>query len=487
MSFLKKMKLLFISLLLLIFHLQLFHSEFIDIASQPYHSKNVQSKIFSIHEQQEQEEIHGPSTTHFQSTFAKLFSTKEELLYSLHDTANKQDINPQQSSPSVWEHFKIERRIDDTLLNGNFYRLRNPLHHFSILEPKNGCNNGTVTVLDTSRGRCQVATNAGFFATRTGNCLGNVISNSNVVQTPNRHNVQFGITKSGKFIVGYLSLQPNTNQVVLKSSTGQTTTEELDQLVAGVVWIVKDGRSFVDQSALLEDMTTQETGSGFVSVRAGRTAIGYDNSGNLMLLVIDGNSRQGKGPNLHEMAQFMMELGAVQAINLDGGGSSTVVQKDVHLNYVSDLCENVPSNLAANCERKVTTVTCIHDFVYEDKKNDPIINTDPISISRIVVLIVLVLFGVFVLGLVAVIISLVWCVMKQNQTIEKQRQLSNIMGDFSDEDSLIVNSKKSENRYKNTRAVELEQQNNQLELEGEEEEVLSDLEDTDATPVAHFR
>ena len=56
-----------------------------------------------------------------------------------------------------------------------------------------------------------------------------------------------------------------------------------------------------------------------------RTAAGYRNSGELVLLVVDGRQVDSRGVDLQELAILMRDLGCVEAINLDGGGSSGMV------------------------------------------------------------------------------------------------------------------------------------------------------------------
>ena len=56
-----------------------------------------------------------------------------------------------------------------------------------------------------------------------------------------------------------------------------------------------------------------------------RTAAGYRNSGELVLLVVDGRQIDSRGVDLQELAILMRDLGCVEAINLDGGGSSAMV------------------------------------------------------------------------------------------------------------------------------------------------------------------
>ncbi len=71
-------------------------------------------------------------------------------------------------------------------------------------------------------------------------------------------------------------------------------------------------------------------------VRAGtrpRTAAGIDKDGRLILLVVD---NVNKGMTLGELAKVMSKLGVVDAMNLDGGGSSTLVIAGRHMNQPSD-------------------------------------------------------------------------------------------------------------------------------------------------------
>ena len=63
-----------------------------------------------------------------------------------------------------------------------------------------------------------------------------------------------------------------------------------------------------------------------------RTAAGYRNSGELVLLVVDGRQVDSRGVDLQELAILMRDLGCVEAINLDGGGSSAMVMDGKLLN-----------------------------------------------------------------------------------------------------------------------------------------------------------
>lgn len=57
-----------------------------------------------------------------------------------------------------------------------------------------------------------------------------------------------------------------------------------------------------------------------------RSAIGYTQDHKIVLLAVEGNnSNGGTGLNLAELAQLMKEMGCVGALNLDGGGSTSLM------------------------------------------------------------------------------------------------------------------------------------------------------------------
>ncbi len=77
-----------------------------------------------------------------------------------------------------------------------------------------------------------------------------------------------------------------------------------------------------------------------------RTAIGITGDNKLILFVVDGRQSFSLGMTTTEVADVFLEFGVVDAINLDGGGSSTMVLADPNVRIV-----NSPSDAAG--ERKV--------------------------------------------------------------------------------------------------------------------------------------
>lgn len=100
--------------------------------------------------------------------------------------------------------------------------------------------------------------------------------------------------------------------------------------------LVKDGQIYVTSEGFRSDVLN---GAG------PRTAFGIDKAGRYIILVADG--RQGyysTGLTLQELAATMQKLGAVDALNFDGGGSTALVVKGKVINRPSDGFERRVAN-----------------------------------------------------------------------------------------------------------------------------------------------
>jgi hypothetical protein len=81
----------------------------------------------------------------------------------------------------------------------------------------------------------------------------------------------------------------------------------------------------------------------FFTARAPRTAIGWRADGTILLVVVDGRQPDWSvGMTLEELAQAMRELGCQEALNLDGGGSTTMVLQEKVVNRPSDAAGERP-------------------------------------------------------------------------------------------------------------------------------------------------
>ncbi|MCB9666591.1 MAG: phosphodiester glycosidase family protein [Myxococcales bacterium] len=91
--------------------------------------------------------------------------------------------------------------------------------------------------------------------------------------------------------------------------------EQVGEAVSGMPELVRDRH--VDHIAL--------DSFPYARYRHPRSAVGVGKGGSLVILVVaSGRQSHSRGLTLYEMAELLVELGAENAINLDGGGSSTV-------------------------------------------------------------------------------------------------------------------------------------------------------------------
>lgn len=122
------------------------------------------------------------------------------------------------------------------------------------------------------------------------------------------------------------------------------TPAGLEQSVAGHPVLLRDGQR----------LALDTTANRHVE-RHPRTVVGWDGSGRTWLVVVDGRQPHSRGIGLADVAAHLQELGATDAVNLDGGGSSTLVTRCPH---AVRLCvRNRPSD---GSERRVTTALVLH-------------------------------------------------------------------------------------------------------------------------------
>jgi exopolysaccharide biosynthesis protein len=83
--------------------------------------------------------------------------------------------------------------------------------------------------------------------------------------------------------------------------------------------------------------TQEKMAAGFATDRHPRTAIARLESGKLLLVTVDGRQPGiSTGMSLDMLARLLLEFGAAEAINLDGGGSTTMVIHNKIVNRPSD-------------------------------------------------------------------------------------------------------------------------------------------------------
>ncbi len=95
--------------------------------------------------------------------------------------------------------------------------------------------------------------------------------------------------------------------------------------------LIKDGKIEIT------DKQEKMLAAGFATDRHPRTALAQLDSGKILLVTVDGRQPGvSVGMSLQTLAELLLEFGAVAAINLDGGGSTTMVVHNKVVNKPSD-------------------------------------------------------------------------------------------------------------------------------------------------------
>lgn len=174
------------------------------------------------------------------------------------------------------------------------------------------------------------AINGGFW-TLDGRPAGALKINHQWIGTPSKPRGAIGwSTNNHQVLIDRILTKPsckdcpfeNKINVIPMSTPSYTTPEEwneMEHIVGGTPLLVQNGK-------LIEDFSLEQTLESFIINRHPRTAVGINQNGDWIFVVVDG-SFHGifGGMTIRELSQLMLNLGCIAALNLDGGGSSTMV------------------------------------------------------------------------------------------------------------------------------------------------------------------
>jgi exopolysaccharide biosynthesis protein len=261
---------------------------------------------------------------------AKLFLSQDEINKILGE--NVVETIQQDNTPIKFQNThdsSIEREdiSDARKFKGYMLIVHDPTRVKVGISKKLGVEGELTSQIARDNGAVAAINGGGFkdteFTGTGGKPVGIIISNGKIVyndlQNGNSKVDVIAITKSGALLVG---------QHTLNELKKLDTTEAISFGPALVV----NGRG------------TIKSGDGGWGI-APRTAIGQRKDGAILLLVIDGRQTQSVGATLKDVQNIMLQYGAVNATNLDGGSSSTMYYEgDVINNPCDPLGErSVPS------------------------------------------------------------------------------------------------------------------------------------------------
>lgn len=109
----------------------------------------------------------------------------------------------------------------------------------------------------------------------------------------------------------------------------QAFFSKAEDIINGVPQLIRNGK--------IEITWEQEKSSkAFVETRHPRTAVAKLKDGKFLMVTVDGRSTESGGLGLQDLAEILLELGATDAMNLDGGGSTTMFLGGKVVNKPSD-------------------------------------------------------------------------------------------------------------------------------------------------------
>ena len=100
---------------------------------------------------------------------------------------------------------------------------------------------------------------------------------------------------------------------------GRSSNWKVQTAIGGGPVLVQQGKIVITNEE--ENMFTGKA----INDKHPRTAMGYTQDNKLIILVIQGRNESSGGATLKQEAQILKDLGCVEALNLDGGGSSCLL------------------------------------------------------------------------------------------------------------------------------------------------------------------
>ncbi|MBI4441477.1 phosphodiester glycosidase family protein [Candidatus Woesearchaeota archaeon] len=146
------------------------------------------------------------------------------------------------------------------------------------------------------------ATNGGYFDLQTGTPVGTLIYHGKRIIAEYRHRAQIIIDQEN-ISFGYYG----------------TAEQPFFDLLTGGPYLVNNNKNVAITASMEEQFDS------YYRKAHPRTAIGKRIDGSVVLLVADGRKHDERGLRLDELANALLAAQCVEAINLDGGGSSTLL------------------------------------------------------------------------------------------------------------------------------------------------------------------
>lgn len=127
------------------------------------------------------------------------------------------------------------------------------------------------------------------------------------------------------------------DEIDLRVTTKGPDWSKVTDVIGGGPRLVRDGKAAVDYAK-------EGFNADFGAKRHPRTAIGKTKDGDIWIVTVDGRQTVSVGASLDEMAAVMLRFGCTDAVNLDGGGSTTLNIRGLSVNRPSEGSERPVAN-----------------------------------------------------------------------------------------------------------------------------------------------
>lgn len=206
-----------------------------------------------------------------------------------------------------------ERKENELIL----YR---PPFHSTTLTGPNGVEvivrNGRVDRILQGRGSTAIPSD-GFVLSASGTAVSNLLK---FAQIGTKASVLSAISQS------FSSDDPDAGTPISARPSLYALAEDI---VAGVPQLIRNGKIRITWEQ-------EKSSKAFVETRHPRTAVATLKNGKFLMITVDGRSEISGGIGLQDLAEYLLSLGAVDAMNLDGGGSTTMFLDGKVVNRPSD-------------------------------------------------------------------------------------------------------------------------------------------------------
>lgn len=194
----------------------------------------------------------------------------------------------------------------------------------------------TVEAMAARRPGAIAAINAGFFSLETGRPTGFLKTDGRIVNGTRRPRGAVGIDDRRGVttllfdrvaVAGTPGKRPDYRPLLGSSPRDWS---RVPHAIGGAGLLVLGGREF-------SEWTDERIAAGFETTRHPRTVIGTDAKGAIWLITVDGrNPSLSLGMSFRELQRLSKRLGLRSALNLDGGGSTTMWAGGRIVNHPSD-------------------------------------------------------------------------------------------------------------------------------------------------------